>query len=140
MKEKNLEIIEKTDAISVEKDNGTLVDYFLFEEFELHYNTIPINCVQDWHSHHAIEEIIVVEQGEIVVEWIENGKIFTKIVKEKEIIRMKNSIHRLSNRSNTAVECTIFRFVPQHQDYSQKIKKDKTSYSINDIQLLLDEK
>lgn len=140
MKEKNLEIIEKTDAISVEKDNGTLVDYFLFEEFELHYNTIPTNCVQDWHSHHAIEEIIVVEQGELVVEWIEKDKIFTKRVKEKEIIRMKSSIHRLSNRSNTAVKCTIFRFVPQHQDYSQKIKTDKTSYSINDIQLLLDKK
>lgn len=137
MTTKKLDIINKKSAISVEKDNGTLVDYFLFEEFEVHYNKIPASCVQDWHSHHAIEEIIVVNQGILVVEWIENRKICKKIVGEKEIIRMKNSIHRISNRLNVIAECTIFRFVPQNQDYSQLIKQDKKGYSLNEIQSIL---
>lgn len=138
MTNKKLDIINKTAAISVEKDNGTFVDYFLFEEFEVHYNKIPENCVQDWHSHNAIEEIIVVDQGSLVVEWIEDKTIYTKTVEEKEIIRMKNSIHRLSNPSNTIAECTIFRFVPHHQDYSQLIKQDKKEYSLSEIQSILE--
>ena len=138
MNNRKVDILNKTDAISIEKENGTLVDYFLFNEFEIHYNKIPVNCVQDWHSHHAIEEIISVDQGELIVEWIENNAIFTKIVKEKEIIRMKNSIHRLSNRSNAKVKCTIFRFVPQHRDNSQVIKNDKKSYSNCEIKNILE--
>ena len=40
------EIYSRADAIHVEKDNGTSVDYFLFDEYEGHLNAIRPHTVQ----------------------------------------------------------------------------------------------
>ena len=68
-----IDILLKKDAISVVKDNKTEVDYFIFDEFEVHHCTIPSHSIQEWHLHKIIEEVIVVVQGEICVRWKENG-------------------------------------------------------------------
>ena len=107
------EIFSKSDAIHVEKINGTVVDYFIFPEFEIHRNRIPPHSTQEWHFHSKIEEVIVVTQGELVLSWMENGNV-------------KRSIHTLSNETDFPCLFTVFRFVPDGVDKRELIKQDKT--------------
>ena len=67
------DILDQTDAISITKENKTNVDYFLFDTFEIHKNMLPVGCVQDWHQHSSIEEIILINSGTLLLERIENG-------------------------------------------------------------------
>ncbi|MBM7689967.1 hypothetical protein BCR24_13800 [Enterococcus ureilyticus] len=133
---KNPIIIDQTNAVSVTKENGTDVSYFLFDTFEVHTNVIPAGCVQDWHVHNKIEEIIVVNEGTLFLEWIESA-IINKTVTTGEMIRMNNSIHRISNTSDTVAKCTIFRFVSPSEDQSEIIKTDKKIYSEEEIASLV---
>ena len=48
---KSIDIRRLSEAISVEKDNGTKVNYFLYPEFEINQNVLPANTIQDWHKH-----------------------------------------------------------------------------------------
>ncbi|MFD2386457.1 hypothetical protein [Enterococcus rivorum] len=66
MNKRKPKIVKQNEALSLKKENGTEVDYFLFDKFEVHTNIIPAGCVQDWHSHQAIEEIIVVNEGTLL--------------------------------------------------------------------------
>lgn len=70
MLKKILDILNIEDSIFIEKKDGTKVNYFIFEEFEIHLNNIPQNTIQGWHSHKKIEEIILVTEGMIRVETI----------------------------------------------------------------------
>lgn len=88
-----IEIKQSKEALSVVKENGTEVHYFLYPEFEVHTNKIPAGgSIQDWHRHHQIEEIVVTS-GKISVETIENERIEAREVKQGDVLRVKNSIH-----------------------------------------------
>ena len=63
-----VDILTKLDSISVTKENKTKVDYYVFDEFEVHLNRIPPNSKQEWHLHKIIEEVLVVTEGQVVVE------------------------------------------------------------------------
>ncbi|MHC5217078.1 cupin domain-containing protein [Enterococcus sp. LJL128] len=128
MKKQIPDIMTQMDALSVTKENGTAVGYFLFDTFEVHTNTIPAGCVQDWHAHKEIEEIIVVNKGSLCVEWIDD-LLQCRQVAAGELIRMNKSIHRISNPGKTIAECTIFRFVPPKENQAAVIKNDKQVFS-----------
>ena len=68
------EIVTESDAITVTKDDGTKVSYYIFPEFEVHANTIAAGTIQNWHYHKSIEEIIFVTSGQIEVLWLDNNK------------------------------------------------------------------
>ena len=51
-----IRILTRADAISVVKPNRTAVDYYIFEESEIHRCTIPPHSVQEWHSHCVVDE------------------------------------------------------------------------------------
>lgn len=84
-----LDILTNLDAISVTKENKTNVDYFIFDEFEIHLNKIPPNTKQEWHKHEIIEEILVVTTGELVVKWKENNEIISRRLVKDNIARVK---------------------------------------------------
>lgn len=126
-----LEILTLDNAISVDKDNKTHVDYFIFDEFEIHFNMIPPNSVQEWHYHQNIEETICVISGQMECSWLENHKINTKTIYPKQIVRVKQSTHTFSNQNNKACEFIVFRFVPDKKSKKEIIKNDKTIMEVN---------
>ncbi|MTD37646.1 cupin [Erwinia sp. CPCC 100877] len=132
-------IVNKKQALSVTKENGTEVSYFLFDKFEVHTNVIPVNCIQDWHAHQLIEEIIVLNKGSLLLEWLTDG-LKRKKVSTGEVIRMNNSIHRISNEDQVTAECTIFRFVSPSAPQAAEIQSDKRVYSQQEINELLNNK
>lgn len=52
---RKLNILTLQDSIFVAKENGTHTNYFLFPEYEIHYNQIHPHTVQEWHYHQYIE-------------------------------------------------------------------------------------
>lgn len=120
-----LDILTKLDGISVTKENKTNVDYFIFDEFEIHLNRIPPNTNQEWHKHEIIEELLVITKGEVIVRWKENDEIVSKNLVENNIVRVKKSIHTIENSTNEWAEFTVFRMVPSGKDKREIIKKDK---------------
>lgn len=122
---KFIDIRQLSEAISVEKENGTKVNYFLYPEFEIHQNVLPANTIQDWHKHQAIEEIIVPTKGNVTIQVLEGNAIKTYTVNCGDVLRVKDSIHRIFGDTKEEVQFTVFRFVPSGNDQSDKIKNDK---------------
>lgn len=120
-----IEIRNSKEALSRVKKNGTEVQYFLYPEFEVHTNKIPSGSIQDWHRHQQVEEVIVVTSGKISIETIENATLERAEVKQGDVLRVKNSIHRLVNRNRTSASFIVFRFVPQGVSQADIIKNDK---------------
>lgn len=122
---KSIDIRQLSEAISVEKDNGTKVNYFLYPEFEIHQNVLPANTIQDWHKHQAIEEIIVPTKGNVTIQVLEDNAVRTYTANCGEVLRVKQSIHRIIGDDKEETEFIVFRFVPTGSDQSDKIKHDK---------------
>lgn len=120
-----LDILTKLDGISVTKENKTNVDYFIFNEFEVHLNKIPPNTKQEWHKHEIIEEVLVITKGELIVRWKENESIETTTVFKDNIVRVKKSIHTIENYTDEWAEFTVFRMVPSGENKREIIKNDK---------------
>ena len=128
----SIDITRQASAISVTKSSGTQVDYYLYPEFEIHTNTLPAGVVQDWHKHQQLDENIIVTSGEITVEYLENGRVSSQTVRENDVLRVKQSIHRLLNQSSEPAQFIVFRFIPIGQDQSELMKQDKVDCE-NDI-------
>lgn len=125
-----LDIFTKLDGISVTKENKTDVDYFIFDEFEIHLNKIPPNSKQEWHKHKIIEEVLVVTKGELIVKWKEDESTIERTVLKDNIVRVKKSIHTIENHTDEWAEFTVFRMVPSGEDKREIIKKDKVIIDI----------
>lgn len=121
----NLEIYDTADSIYVEKENQTKVNYFIFDEYEIHLNTLPPHSIQEWHKHHQIEEVIFVISGKLKILWKEAGQTESRIVSENSIVRVKDSIHTLENDSDWDVRFLVLRMVPDGINKRTIIKNDK---------------
>lgn len=62
-----MKIISRSNAIHVDKEEGTSVDYYLFSEYEIHYNEVKPGVTQLWHHHPTISETLYIFEGEIRV-------------------------------------------------------------------------
>lgn len=124
------EIITIEDSISVVKENRTKVNYFIFNEYEIHLNTIPSGAIQEWHFHSRLEESILVLTGELLLSWQDQGQIYNQLLKEGTVVQVKDSVHTFSNTSGFDTSFVVFRFIPDGQDKRELIKNDKTIVKI----------
>lgn len=120
-----LNILSLKDSINLTKENGTAVNYYLFDEYEIHINNIPPNTTQEWHKHSVIEEVILVTKGELVLSWLENGIKRYKKIYENQLVQVKQSIHTFSNKGNFNTTFIVFRLVLDGKDKRDIIKVDK---------------
>ncbi|SFB02828.1 cupin domain-containing protein [Clostridium frigidicarnis] len=120
-----VDILTKLDSISVTKGNKTNVDYYIFDEFEVHLNRIPPNSKQEWHLHKIIEEVLVVTEGQVDIMWKENEKFMHETLVKGSLARVKKSIHVIENNSNNWAEFIVFRMVPSGNVNREIIKNDK---------------
>lgn len=119
------QILTLNNAISVMKENRTKVDYYLFDEYEIHLNTVPPGTVQEWHYHSKIEETILVIHGILTISWLEKNREQTKDIHPNELVCVKNSKHTFSNTGTSDVVFVVFRFVPDGINKRDIIKNDK---------------
>ena len=113
------------DSINVKKTNGTEVNYYIFDEYEIHLNKISPFSVQEWHYHSEIEETILVTKGTLCCRWIEGNEEKSRNINHGELVRVKKSVHTFENTTDKTVEFTVFRFVPTGENKRNIIKSDK---------------
>jgi quercetin dioxygenase-like cupin family protein len=120
------EIVKESDAITVAKDDGTKVSYYIFPEFEVHANTIVAGTVQNWHYHKAIEEIIFVTSGQIEVLWLdENKQKIAKVLNSGDLCRLGSSVHNVANSTAETATFLVYRLVPTGKNQHALIKGDR---------------
>ncbi len=123
----NFEILHKEDSIHVTKESGTEVNYYIFDEAEIHLNRIMPHTIQEWHFHERIDENILITKGTLLCKYIDDSGIEQSchVVKD-EVVRVHNSIHTFENDSDETAEFIVFRFVPDGINKRELIKADKT--------------
>lgn len=120
------EIISESDAITVTKDDGTQVSYYIFPEFEVHANTIVAGTVQNWHYHKAIEEIIFVTSGQIEALWLdENKHKSSKTLNPGDLCRLGSSVHNIANNTKETATFLVYRYIPTGKNQHTLIKGDR---------------
>ena len=123
----DFEILHEDDSIYVKKDNGTEVNYFIFNEAEIHLNKILPHTVQEWHFHSKIDENLLITKGKLLCKYKDiNGSIKTEYAEKNDVIRVHNSVHTFENDTDETVEFVVFRYVADGKDKREIIKSDKT--------------
>ena len=60
------------DAVHVDKESGTSVDYHIFDEYEIHVNQVMPHTTQEWHSHAKIIETLFVTKGKLLCRYLKD--------------------------------------------------------------------
>ncbi len=120
-----MKITSAKDALHVKKPEGTDVHYYLFKDYEVHYNEQDPHTTQTWHHHEKIWETLYIIDGEIAAKWRENGKEKSQIVKAGDLIETERTPHTFSNDSDKVVRILVIKRMPSDQDHSETLKTDK---------------
>ena len=123
----NLEVIHEEDSIHVIKKTGTEVNYYIFDEAEIHINKIMPHTIQEWHFHEKIDENILITKGSLLCKYIDENEIERSCYATKnDVVRVYNCVHTFENDSDEVTEFVVFRFMPDGINKRELIKGDKT--------------
>ena len=120
-----MKIYHKKDALSAAKPEGTNVNYFLFSEYEIHYNEQAPGTIQTWHHHEKIWETLFIIEGELIAKWKEKGEEKTEILHAGDVVETERTPHTFSNEGKKMVKFLVFKHVPSGKDYRELLKTDK---------------
>ena len=120
-----MKIIHKTDALHVDKPEGTKVDYYLRSEYEVHYNEQVPQSTQTWHHHDHILETLFIIEGELTAKWREAGNEVVEIVRAGDLIETERTPHTFTNHTDQVVRFLVIKQVPSGQDKVELLKTDK---------------
>ena len=120
-----MRFVSKQEGIFVSKPNGTDVTYYVFPEYEIHFNVITPGSIQEWHHHKVIEEVLFVVTGLLEAHWIEEGNTMMRIVHEGDVVRVEDTPHTFMNNTQTPTIFLVFRLILDNIDKRTIIKNDK---------------
>lgn len=121
-----MKILNKSEAIHVDKEEGTSVDYYIFPEYEIHFNEVRPGVVQLWHHHPNIWETLYILEGELEAHWEDSrGVKQMQTIKKGDVIEVEDTPHTFANSSQEISRFIVFRFVPTGEDKREVIKSDK---------------
>ncbi len=116
----------KKDAVNVVKPEGVEVTYHLFDEYEMISNVQPPHSTQVWHHHDYILETIIMTEGEMTVEWVnENGENKSQIIREGDLIESGNVPHNISNNTDKPAKFITLKQVLSGKNHRETFKTDK---------------
>lgn len=120
-----MRIVSKKDVLHVEKPEGTIVDYYLFDEYEIHYNEQIPKSTQTWHHHEKIWETLFILEGELTVRWRENGEEKSQIVEKGDLIETERTPHTFENHTDNKVRFLVFKQLLNGENKKEILKTDK---------------
>lgn len=124
----DFKVIHKEDSVHVIKETGTEVNYYIFEEAEIHLNRIMPHTVQEWHFHQKIDENILITKGKLLCRYIDDSGVEKSCYAvENDVVRVFDSVHTFENDTDEITEFVVFRYVPDGTDKRELIKGDKVS-------------
>ena len=120
-----MKIIKKTNALHVDKPEGTRVDYYLRKEYEVHYNEQAPASTQVWHHHEQISETLFIINGKLTAKWRNTDKIETQVVSVGDLIETENTPHTFTNHTNKITKFLVIKQVFSGQNKTEVLKTDK---------------
>ena len=120
-----MKIIQAKDTLHVAKPEGTDVHYYLFKDYEVHYNDQAPHTTQTWHHHEKIWETLYIIDGELNAQWRDGGEEKSQTVKAGDLIETERTPHTFSNDTSQTVRFLVIKRIPSDQDYSKVLKSDK---------------
>jgi len=120
-----MKIIAAKDALYVSKPEGTGVHYYLFKDYEVHYNEQAPHTTQGWHHHEKIWETLYIINGELVAKWREANEEKSQLVKQGDLIETERTPHTFSNDSDQIVSFLVIKHIPSEENHSKVLKTDK---------------
>ncbi len=120
-----MKIISKEQAINVKKPEGTNVTYFIFDEYELHYNEQIPHSTQTWHHHEKIWETIYILEGELTAQWQEGQLVKEQIVKTGYLIETQRTPHTFINHTDKTVKFLVLKQLLSGTNKKELLKSDK---------------
>ena len=120
-----MKIIKAKDVLHVAKPEGTNVHYYLFKDYEVHYDDQAPHTTQTWHHHEKIWETLYIIEGELNAQWRQGSEQRSQIVRAGDLIETERSVHTFSNDSDTIARFLVIKRMPSEKDYSEIFKSDK---------------
>lgn len=120
-----MKILHKKDALHAYKPEGLTVDYYLRKEYELHNDVQDPHTTQVWHHHDHIHETLFITEGELLLQWKENGILYSETMKTGNLIETENTPHTCINQTDSFVRFIVIKQVLSGTDKRQLLKTDK---------------
>jgi len=120
-----MKITKANDVPHVSKPEGTDVHYYLFKDYEVHYNDQAPHTTQTWHHHEKIWETLYIIEGELVARWRDDNGEKSQTVKAGDLIETERTPHTFSNDSGNIVRFLVIKRIPSTEDYSEALKTDR---------------
>ncbi len=120
-----MRIYTSQDAIKKRKEDGTEVLYFLFDEYEVHWNRINPGVAQNWHWHKRINEVLLVIQGHIRVNWISRGRKTSRVLNSGNLVEFGKAVHSIENSGKTPAVFIIIKLILAGNSKRRIFKSDK---------------
>ncbi len=120
-----MQITKAKDVLYVAKPGGTDVHYYLFKDYEVHYNDQAPHTTQTWHHHEKIWETLYIIEGELKAQWRDGDEEKSQIVKPGDLIETERTPHTFSNETDKVARFLVIKRIPSSEDYSEVLKTDK---------------
>jgi len=120
-----MKITKAVDVPHVQKPEGTDVHYYLFKDYEVHYNDQAPHTTQTWHHHEKIWETLYIIEGELTVRWRESGEEKSQELSTGDLIETERNPHTFSNDSDEVVRFLVIKRIPSNKDFTNVLKTDK---------------
>ena len=120
-----MKIVTKNQANHVKKDNGVIVDYYRFKEYQLHFDEQPSGIQTDWHHHEKISEALFILEGNPKLQWKENGKIREQILNPGDLAEMEQNPHSLLNDSGKTIKYITLKLLLDDENKEDIFIEDK---------------
>ena len=120
-----MKITHLNDATHVDKPEGTRVDYYLFRDYEIHYNEQAPQTTQTWHHHEKIWETLYIIEGTLIASWREGDHEHSESVSGGDVIETERTPHTFSNESDAVARFLVLKRIPSLEDHRETLKTDK---------------
>src|SRR3990172_230544 len=120
-----MRITSKDSALHVLKPEGINVGYYLFEEYEIHYNEQAPHSTQVWHHHEKVWETLFIIEGELISKWKENGEEKEQICRSGDVIETEYTPHTFMNNTNRVARFLVIKQVLNGENKKDLLKTDK---------------
>ena len=103
------------------------MDYYLFDDFEVHYNEQAPYTTQTWHRHEQIWESLYIIDGELVARWKDEAGEHEETLCAGDYVETERTMHTFENVSDDTVRFVVMKRMSTGKNYRETFKTDKVT-------------
>lgn len=120
-----MKIVSAKDVVHVIKPQGTDVRYYLFDEYEVHYNEQLPHTSQVWHHHDKIWETIYIIEGELLAKWSEENIEKEQLLNSGDVVETERNPHTFINNTDKITKFLVIKQLLSGENKKDLLKNDK---------------